>query len=493
MTMASTNDSPSEASSPTARQSLGRSMVCAIRAPCRRRMARRRPRADLRWAARLLSGAGSAWPSPPAAPRAARCHPAAALPHSPALWPRSTRPWPAPAHPRAADPSSRRLRRTPPGSQRPRAPAVRQSLSISSPPRKTGNGAERGSRPLSRCRPGRDPLNYTEETGLFASGMLEASQRAAPERSLIMHTLDLVCHHRPVLVITLALAAGLSLPSTALTQPDERALYVSVLNKRNEPVTTLGRDDLIVREDGVAREVLRLSRATQPLQIALLVDNSQAAERDMLNLREGLTSFVDAITSDGKHELSLVTFGERPTIQLNPTRDVEALHSAVGRLFAVPGSGAYALEAIAATARGFARREATRPVIVLIVTEGVEFSNDHYQTVIDALKRSGAAFYALRLTEHGDADDQRDETRNRNIVLDRGTRETGGRQEILLTTMSVNDELETLAHELVNQYRVVYARPESLIPPERVTVEAKDKDLTARATPEREPRSGASR
>ncbi|MGH9162209.1 MAG: VWA domain-containing protein [Vicinamibacteraceae bacterium] len=308
-----------------------------------------------------------------------------------------------------------------------------------------------------------------------------------------MCTFSSVSHRRPMLVVALVLAGGLALPSAALTQPVERALYVSILDKNEEPVTTLGRDDLIVREDGVAREVLRLSRATQPLQIALLVDNSQAAEQDMLNLREGLTSFVDTITAAGKHELSLVTFGERPTVQIDPTRDVEALHDAVKRLFAVPGSGAYALEAIVATTRGFTRRDATRPIIVLVVTEGVEFSNDHYQTVIDALKRSSTAFYALRLTEHGEADEQRDEIRNRNIVLDRGTRETGGRQEILLTTMSVEDELQGLAKELLNQYRVVYARPETLIPPKRVTVEAKDKNVTARATPGRESRSGASR
>lgn len=308
-----------------------------------------------------------------------------------------------------------------------------------------------------------------------------------------MRTFSSVSHHRPALIVALALAAGLALPSAARTQPIERALYVSVLDENEEPVTTLGRDDLVVREDGVAREVLRVSRATQPLQIALLVDNSQAAEQDMLNLREGLTAFVDTITASGKHELSLVTFGERPTVRIDPTRDVEALHDAVKRLFAIPGSGAYALEAIVGTTRGFTRRDATRPVIVLLVTEGVEFSNDHYQTVIDALKRSGTALYALRLTEHGDADEQRDAIRNRNIVLDRGTRETGGRQEILLTTMSVNDELQQLANELLSQYRLVYARPETLIPPKRVTVEAKDKDLTARATPERAPRSGASR
>ena len=53
--------------------------------------------------------------------------------------------------------------------------------------------------------------------------------------------------------------------------------------------------------------------------------------------------------------------------------------------------------------------------------------------MIDALKNSGASFYALVLTEGAEAEPDADEVRNRNIVLDRGTRETGGHRETLIT------------------------------------------------------------
>ena len=52
---------------------------------------------------------------------------------------------------------------------------------------------------------------------------------------------------------------------------------MSVVDKKGVPVTDVTPDDLVVREDGVAREILRVEPATDPMQVALLVDNSQAA------------------------------------------------------------------------------------------------------------------------------------------------------------------------------------------------------------------------
>jgi hypothetical protein len=52
----------------------------------------------------------------------------------------------------------------------------------------------------------------------------------------------------------------------------------------------------------------------------------------------------------------------------------------------------------------------------------------------------------------------------------------------LLTSMALGGKLMQLANELTHQYRVTYARPDSLIPPERVTVAAAKPGLTARGT-----------
>jgi hypothetical protein len=42
--------------------------------------------------------------------------------------------------------------------------------------------------------------------------------------------------------------------------------------------------------------------------------------------------------------------------------------------------------------------------------------------------------------------------------------------------------LKQIANELTHQYRVTFARPQSLIPPQRTTVSATKPGLTARGT-----------
>ena len=74
--------------------------------------------------------------------------------------------------------------------------------------------------------------------------------------------------------LLLALAIVLAAAATLEAQADERVIYTSVVDKDGAPVLDLGIKDFIVREDGQAREILSVARDNDPLQIALLVDNS---------------------------------------------------------------------------------------------------------------------------------------------------------------------------------------------------------------------------
>ena len=78
-------------------------------------------------------------------------------------------------------------------------------------------------------------------------------------------------------------------------QAQQRAVYVSALDKSGNPVAELQPSDVIVKEDDVTREILRVAPATEPMQVALLVDNSQAAERIIRDYRDALPAFVSAL------------------------------------------------------------------------------------------------------------------------------------------------------------------------------------------------------
>jgi hypothetical protein len=271
---------------------------------------------------------------------------------------------------------------------------------------------------------------------------------------------------------TIALAAAVAIfagvfDGEAQRGSRDRSMYVSAIDKSTrKPVESLTPDDVVVREDGVSREVLRVTKATDPMQIAVLVDNSQAADPHVVHLRDGLKAFVQALAP--QHELSIVTYGDRPTVAANFSKRRDEALEAVARIFALPNAGAYMLDAIRETAAQFTKRRAARPVMVVVGTEGVEFSNAGYEQVLDDLERSGAQLHVLHLVDT--APDTTQEERYRSIVVDRGTRESGGRRENLLASMSLPDTLKLLAEELNNQFRVVYARPDSLIPPREVTI-----------------------
>ena len=120
-------------------------------------------------------------------------------------------------------------------------------------------------------------------------------------------------------------------------------------------------------------------------------------------------------------------------------------------------------------------------VIVAVTTEGPELSNLHYQPVLEAVEKAGAAFHSVMLTDRGE-DPLTDEIRNRNLVIDLGTKKSGGRRDTLLTSMAFSARLKQLAGELQNQYVVTYARPATLIPPEKVEISATNPALQARGT-----------
>jgi VWFA-related protein len=278
-------------------------------------------------------------------------------------------------------------------------------------------------------------------------------------------------------------------PATRQTpNPRQQVAYVGVVNEAGESVAGLTVNDFSVREDGVSREVIRLEPVTEPVHVALVVDNSAAMEATISDVRTGLKGFVERLNP--RDPIAVITTADRPMILLSYALDRPRVQKAIDQIFPVSGSGSVLLEAIIDTAEGLEKQGATRSAIVVVTGEGPEFSNVQYQTVVDAIKRSGAAFeVALVANTRGDrktsenAESLRDADYNRSVSFDRGSAASGGRYRTLLSSLGVTGELKSLADELNNQYRLVYGRPESLIPPEKIEVKVKRPGMTARATP----------
>ena len=284
-------------------------------------------------------------------------------------------------------------------------------------------------------------------------------------------------------------AAACTLAAAGLLSPDlraqaasrERTVYVSAVDDKGEPVEGLGPADFVIREDGLRREVLRVSRAIDPIDIALLVDTSASSASAIGSIRDGIRGFVAKMAP--QNQVAIIGLADRPTVIVDYTSDATRLEQGVGRLFSQSSSGMTLLDAIVETSTGLRRREAPRAAIVPVITDGTEFTNRHYRDVIAAMTQTGAALHALTIGAFYSISD--DTAREREYVLDLGTKETGGQRVTLLADSAIVPALAKLARELSSQYKVVYGRPESLIPSQKTDVTSGRRGVTMRGTPAR--------
>src|SRR5262249_49131754 len=150
--------------------------------------------------------------------------------------------------------------------------------------------------------------------------------------------------------MAVALAAGMVAAASAQRGSHERSLYVTVVDKDGVPVPDLGPSDFLVKEDNLTREVLRVTPATEPMQVAVLVDTSQAARDHIQYMRQGLPPFVADLVKPNdagrKSEIAIIGTGERPTILSDYTSDPAQIKKGIDRIWGVDQSGMYLLDAI---------------------------------------------------------------------------------------------------------------------------------------------------
>jgi Ca-activated chloride channel family protein len=225
---------------------------------------------------------------------------------------------------------------------------------------------------------------------------------------------------------------------------------VTVRDGAGRLVTTLGKDDFTVEEDGVPQPITQFTKERVPVSLSLTLDISDSMRgQRIVDARAALAKFLDSLLAV-EDEASLLGFNHATRMYGPWTTDRADLRT---KLEAIRPSGGTALyDAIDAALPQFESRQHPRAAI-LLVSDGADTASDLTPTELkQKLVRSDVFLYAIGI----DSIDARNSTRITPFTLNELTSQGGGYTEIIRSTEELGPATERIAEELNHQYMIGY-------------------------------------
>ncbi len=275
-----------------------------------------------------------------------------------------------------------------------------------------------------------------------------------------------------VLAGTLVLAAVRPHAAPGPARADTtRRVFFSATDARGLPVTDLTAADLTIREGGRERAVATLGPATGPLQISILVDDAGQG------FYEGSVGyFVGRMMQ--RAEIAISMLNPQPFKLVDYTTDPSALLGAVRKLTQrgqIQQDGQQVAEAVAWAAGELRKREARRPIILVMTATGESGTIEIDDFILRDLKASGASLHVV----HANGVDL-------GMVLSEGPKFSGGILANASNNESMRDVLSRIAASLQNQYELTYVLPDGTRPNDRLQLQTTRRGVTILA-PQRIP------
>lgn len=281
-----------------------------------------------------------------------------------------------------------------------------------------------------------------------------------------------------------ALAAGSALAQKPKTQPEPQDdlptikvdvdlvnLMFTVRNKSNGLISTLGKDDLTVYEDGKAQTTKYFSRETDlPLTLGLLVDVSGSQETLIPQEKHAAGQFFDQVLRP-KDMAFLISFGADAELLQDSTssakllkRGLEGLRlsAAVGGVHPGPvptqgrQKGTILYDAVYLAANEKLKNEVGRKAIVLI-TDGMDYGSSYkLKDAIEMAHKADTIIYSIYYVDQrayygrgfGGASDG---------DLRKMSEETGGRLFHVGRNNALPDIFKQIQEEMRSQYALGYS------------------------------------
>jgi Ca-activated chloride channel family protein len=243
-------------------------------------------------------------------------------------------------------------------------------------------------------------------------------------------------------------------------QTDLVTIPASVTDANGRPVPDLTQDAFAISEEGVPQKIERFEAETnRPLDLALMVDSSMSAFKDLRFETEAAAHFIRQVVRPGD-TLGVFEFSESVTQLSDFSDDVAKLEAAVRRI--APGAGTSIYDAVVLGSNALRRRpEGRRRAIVLVTDAGETTSVLKFDDARHAAVLSGALLYSIVIRPVKNESGRNTAGEHALITI---TDSTGGAMFILDEMSQIDEMFDRINRELRTQYLLGYY-PQPTPPP----------------------------
>jgi VWA domain-containing protein len=239
--------------------------------------------------------------------------------------------------------------------------------------------------------------------------------------------------------------------------------FASVVDDKGAPVTTLAPEDFKVAENGVEGKVAKIEPIDWPVKVQLLIDNGTGMETALVQIRNGVKGFVEALP-DGI-EMSLITTAPQPRYIVRPTMDKQAVIQGADRIAPDSGSARFVEALNEAAARVDKEKGNYFPVVVILgstTAEGSSYQERDVQRMLQRFSDRAASVHVVMLSTSS----RSASAANQSAVGEAVAKTTGGRYDNIAASTRVATLLPEIGVQVAKsharqsrQFRITFQRP----------------------------------
>jgi Ca-activated chloride channel family protein len=241
----------------------------------------------------------------------------------------------------------------------------------------------------------------------------------------------------------------------------EVRLPITVLDKKEQPVAGLTRNDFVIMEDKVPQQIIsfRDEKESLPVWVGVLMDTSSSTSGKLKFEQESAKDFIYTVVSNRKDRVAFATFDDDIALRQDFTEKLDLLDKAVDGV-KKPGNQTALYDAIWQFCDEKMRGVAGRRVMVIITDGDDTYSRANLRDAIDIAQRTETIIFAISTNaglsgsvpgvEMGQVRDKGDQD------LVKLCDETGGTAFFTGDRLALERSFTKISKQLRSQYLITY-------------------------------------